>query len=870
MPHRLITPLLVALALLVGAAAAGASEPIAIPIGGTGVGAVQGTANPAHFTLDADLAQIVQLQLDTPTTGALIAKVYRPGAVDAGLPPRKTLTLYQGTNRYPLTVDWPGRWTIEVSGAVDAPVSITATELAAGLKGELEGATTVDDAPGLVAGATVIGSTLDPAKPSSVHGRFLFVQAEAGDRVQVRVGAIEGRPLRVEAFRPGVTDATADSDEPVGVVGVTDAGTLAFDADMAGQWIIRVVPTPGAKGTARPAPFTATLVSVEPRDPATTCVDDVTDIGLVEARGCVKVGRSVVTARGTIQLGGVVIVPLTDAPLRIDPKTLEVTSTGDYAVDILGTRVLSATKYFVFEGTHTFVTEPDSQIFGAPLTGNLTVTWSLERGGTVAVEGTARLPGLGVSGDLAFSVSFERGVSGLRIRVGVDDLHGVAFSGTLRYRRVETGATYANVWRGGLSVAIGVTSAPVDGELPAGIVGAAGEMEIRDGKLAYLRAAVNSKIPIGSTGLFVTQLGAGLRWNPYFAIDGTGTIALGPPVGDASALAITGEAGWADGGSCPGTTAEGQRWYGGGKAVIAKWFTILRLDACYQDGATPYAVVRGQSGFGFSNILTGTAQFDGYVYGDQAMMIDGTGDMHIWGVGVTGRVVLSDYGAAGCGAAYLNVFGMKRRVEVGVERRWSEGVNKAAFACPDFAPYVTVPVARSTRADGVSFTVPTGVDQVNILAQGAGAVPGVEIVAPDGTVVAQSTSTTETTLEGAVFAPRAATYEMQIALPIVQAGTYLIRAQAGSTITSIETSLPQPEVTVRARVVRENGTRVLRYTIRNLDGRRVRFTGNRRILGTVRSDTGTLPARGARRITATVIDERGFAQTPVVVVRSRR
>ena len=185
------------------------------------------------------------------------------------------------------------------------------------------------------------------------------------------------------------------------------------------------------------------------------------------------------------------------------------------------------------------------------------------------------------------------------------------------------------------------------------------------------------------------------------------------------------------------------------------WFTILRLDACYQDGATPYAVVRGQSGFGFANILTGTAQFDGYVYGDQAMMIDGTGDMHIWGVGVTGRVVLSDYGAAACGAAYLNVFGMKRRLEVGVERRWSEGVNKAAFACPDFAPYVTVPVAHSTRADGMSFTVPTGVDQVNIVARGAGGVPGVDIVAPDGTVVAQSASTTEPTLVGAVFAPRA-------------------------------------------------------------------------------------------------------------------
>ena len=44
-----------------------------------------------------------------------------------------------------------------------------------------------------------------------------------------------------------------------------------------------------------------------------------------------------------------------------------------------------------------------------------------------------------------------------------------------------------------------------------------------------------------------------------------------------------------------------------------------------------------------------------------------------WGVGVDGRVVLSNAGYAACGAAYINIFGMKRRLEVGAEGPWSGG-----------------------------------------------------------------------------------------------------------------------------------------------------------------------------------------------------
>ncbi len=860
--RRAFAPLLVGLLLLTGVGSASADESTALAVGGSAVGMVEGADRSATFTIDLDLAERVRLSIDAPADG-LTARLFRPGADE----PRSTLRLKPGTTTAEVVADWPGRWTITVTGDATTAVAVTAAQLAPGTPGEVAGATTIDDADGIIVGTTYVTTTLDAERPASTRGRFLLVQAEAGDRGLIRVVSTNGRPLRAEVLRPGTTDARVERDEPVATLTTSTAATLTFDADIDGQWIVRLAPAADDEGAVRPATATVQLVGVTPRDPATTCVDDITDIGLVKVRGCVRTGRTAVTATGAISMSGVDIIPLGSAPLRIDPRTLEVTSDGDFAVDILGMRVLSATDYFLLRGTRTFTVPKDTQLLGVPVTGRLTAEWSLERGGSVDVDGTARLPGLGVGGDLSFGVSADDGVRRLRIAVDVADLKGIGFEGALAYRRVLAGGEFANVWRGNLDVTIGAA--------PAELAGVGGALEIRDGQLAYLRAAVGTRIPIGSTGIFVTRLGAGLRWNPSFAIDGTGTIALGPPVNGLSALAITGEAGWASDEPCPGSPSSGSKWHGSGRAVIASWFTILDLSACYQRSDTPYVVVSGQSGFGIENILTGTARFDGYVIGDRAMLLDAKAQMTVWGLGVDGRVVLANAGYAACGTAFVNVFGAKRRVELGASGTWSGGEKRVAFACPDFTPFTMLPEGRSTRTDGVALRVPAGVDQVNLLVRGDAAVPAIDIVGPSGEVVARTTSTSDPTTEGAIFVPGTDGRTMQVVLPITTPGMFRLVPQAGSGISSVATSLPRPDPTVRARIVRTTRGLVVRYTTRDLDGRRVRLTDETRrtvrVLGSVTGASGEFRLRGTapRTISATILDERGIPQAPIVVARWR-
>ena len=889
-----------------GAARAGSTVAAATPIsiGGKAVGAIQGAGKPQFYALNLELAQKVQISADTPFAGGLTARLFRPGVDDESLSsiaPRNAVVLQKGVTAKTFTADWPGRWIIEVTGPTAASFTVGVTQLAAGTPGRIAGSTTTATANGMVVGTTYVSTTFDPSSPRSAGARYAWVQASAGDIVQLAVQGTNGKPFSVEAFEPGTTDAALE--EPVAVVRSTGLASLKFDATIDGDWVVRVVAEPDANGITKPATFTAKLVSVTPRDPATTCEDDVTDIGLVRVTGCVKAGRGQATATSPISFSGVSIIPLDGSTVRVDTQTLEVASTGMFAVDIADMRVLPSTNYFVLKGTQTFKVPKETAIFGLPVTGSLKTTWSLEYGGSLAVTGTARLASLGTQGDLAFTASGDLGLQDLGVRVSIDYLHGAAYSGTLRFSREIDRGEVVNVWRAGGSAAFGIakpkwlldqeaaaagaandpitdSSSSADNakgeDLPSALVGAAGSLEFRDGKFSYLQAAVNTNIPIGSTGMFITQLGASLRWNPYFSVYGHGTVALGPDVNGVSAVSVTGGVGWSQGGACPRSGVDGPNWFGNGEAKIAGWFSILALDACYQQSDTPYVVITGRSGFGFADVVTGTARFDGYIYGTQAMMVEGTGELSLWGIGTEGRVILSNAGVAACGAAYIDVFGAKRRVEVGAERRWANETGSFAFACPDFEPYRTVPIARrATRAEGIPVTVPKGTSQVNIVVRGAGGiVPGIDIISPDGSVVAQSSSTTAPSLTGAVFAPSTGAGEMQIALPIVQAGTYLIRAQAGGSIASVQSSLPRPDVTIRARVVRSGKARFLSYSLGNLDGRRVRFVDKTRAstrpLGTTAKTAGVLrlsSAGGAHRIQAIVLDEHGYAQPARLVAR---
>ena len=240
--------------------------------------------------------------------------------------------------------------------------------------------------------------------------------------------------------------------------------------------------------------------------------------------------------------------------------------------------------------------------------------------------------------------------------------------------------------------------------------------------------------------------------------------------------------------------------------------------------------------------------------------------------------MLSDYGAAACATADVSFLGMIRRVEFGAERRWTDETGTYGFACPDFAPYRTALARRSVRTVGDwPVGVPADTKQVQIVVHGtSGSVPGVDIVDPTGAIVAQSTSVSTPTMSGALFLPDAKTGRMLIALPVNKTGTYIVRAQAGSVIASVETSLPLHNVTIKARVTQTNRTSILTYRLGSLEGRTVQFwdtsKGVARRIGKTSKTSGVIRFRQegntkARHTITAIVTNHGYAMPRRIVTR---
>ena len=167
--------------------------------------------------------------------------------------------------------------------------------------------------------------------------------------------------------------------------------------------------------------------------------------------------------------------------------------------------------------------------------------------------------------------------------------------------------------------------------------------------------------------------------------------------------------------------------------------------------------------------------------------------------------------------------------------------------------------------------------QVQIVVHGtSGSVPGVDIVDPTGAIVAQSTSVSTPTMSGALFLPDAKTGRMLIALPVNKTGTYIVRAQAGSVIASVETSLPLHNVTIKARVTQTNRTSILTYRLGSLEGRTVQFwdtsKGVARRIGKTSKTSGVIRFRQegntkARHTITAIVTNHGYAMPRRIVTR---
>jgi len=902
-PQRVAAVACAAVLLVLGAGSASAADTIAtaqpLAVGATAsIQLVRDGAgmSPQFRTLELGLSERIRLDVNQPLAQAVTVEVFRPGTTEASMSTTKpaftvtavsTLSPKQGA----FYADAAGVWIVRASAAAPTTFTMIATQLQAPTANPITKVQrTVLNAGRLLPQKLYTVTTYDPRAEGLVSQRIARVAANQADRVKIALQITNRSGLRVDVYEPGTTDAAIDTAKPLATITppTNDAATvLTFTAPITGEYVVRGTSIgPNDKTAAKPTTFTVQLIDAAPPDLQRPCADEVTNIGRTRVKGCLEAGPGgTYIAREPVTMSGVILEPVGDSTMVINPRTLEVTSTGTFSPVIWNIR-LPAGRYFEFSGTRELnLLDPGKnqdgtdrdptksgdeqtgdqrglswedlrdgrsdidgpEVGGLPLTGRIALSWGLDNGGQATVTANANIPGWNATGALRFSVSNDNGLEAATVEFGSEDTNGLTFTARLAYATEIADGLAVDVWRAGFKADVGTTTPP------AQLIGGEGALEIRDGALSYVRVGVATAIPIGTTGIVVTRLGASLRFRPHFAITGFGTVAAGPEVGGVSAIEIAGEGGFSGGGSCPGSSAVGDRWFFDGSASIADWFTVGNFGLCYQGVERPFIHAYTDAGFSAAGIVEGRASLVGYLDGTRAMMMEGDARMAVYGVAVTGTVVLSDYGFAACGTGMIKVFGLARRLELGFARPW-EGPITGGFACPDFSPFRTVFQARSTRAeDGLAFSVPADAGQVNVIAVGAdGQVPAVELVDASGRVIASSTSTTGTTIRNAVFVPQPEAGEMLIVAPIDRAGTYRVRAQAGSTVTRIRTSLPLPEVGIDASVTARGAARVLTYALDDLAGRTVEFwdvgNGTARRIGIATRSTGTISFTGTRTL----------------------
>ena len=827
----------------------GAPVTIELPAGGT-----------RYLRLPLGLAERVAITTTGGAEAQVTTKVFRPAyAADDALAAVANTESSGDPARATMTADVSGSWVVRV----DTDSATTATllvETLAASPGPGSGAPLIDYAPGVVRGATVYGTTYSSR---GLTPRYWTADVKQGDRITVTLSSTNGQPVSLEAFRPGMTDDRVAAAKPARTWTTTTSESESLVASLTGSWVVRASSTASA-----PATFAIRIDTTPIPEPA--CRSEITDIGLVRVKGCIEKRGDRYAFDETVSFSTFQFVPLNGATVFVDPKTLEVTSPGKFDVIWESMQILSATDDFQFEGEHTFSVPDDTVFKGLPVTGSLRVAWSARNGGQAEVTGTVALAALGVTGTLEVLASNDRGLQRARIAVAAKGVAGVVdLDGEFGYREEETAdGRVIDVWKFEASAAVGVA--------PAALTGGRGGLTIRDGKLTSFVIGVNTAVPLGSTGIVLSYAGLNLSLSPHIEVEGRADLTLaGIP-----AAKIEGRLGYSAVGSCQGSMYEGDRWYAEGTAVFLGAVKFGRLGLCYQGVERPFVTLYGDTKLDIPNVLTGKVRLAGYIDGARAVTAEGEASLVIYGFRADGYVVVSDHGIAACASTTLSWFGAKRDVAFGGEYAWDGSGGKAGFRCPDFAPYRTAMVRTRQGAASWPVQIRSGMTEFTAHVQGAnGIVPAVDVVGPDGTVVARSTSTTAPTKVNGLFLPDPATGGMLIAIPVARTGTYTVVARDGSAIEKVEFAVPRPKVVVKGAVASSGDGSTLTYSTNGLDGRSVEFweLGGQiaRRLATTSAARGTIrfvPSPGlarARSVSAIVVDDDGTAQPAQAVTTFR-
>jgi hypothetical protein len=229
----------------------------------------------------------------------------------------------------------------------------------------------------------------------------------------------------------------------------------------------------------------------------------------------------------------------------------------------------------------------------------------------------------------------------------------------------------------------------------------------------------------------------------------------------------------------------------------------------------------------------------GWVQGRQFQLM-GDNEMVLFGHVMKGsRALVNNGGVAGCKSF--------SGLDWGFSVDWRRGfaVRAMGGTC-DFGDLV-VERPRSSQATGVrTFTVRRGSRGVGLRLHSDGGDPAVLLKGPGGVqlTVPASAGVIDTPQLSAVR--DSANHDLYVALPKPRAGRWTVEPVAGTPpLAALSRANALPEPSIRARVRRRGGGRVLTYRVRRIPGQQVRFVergpgGLARVLGTTRRRRGRI------------------------------
>lgn len=576
---------------------------------------------------------------------------------------------------------------------------------------------------------------------------------------------------------------------------------------------------------------------------------------------------------GEINLWGVRIIPEGNAKIVIDPKSLQLDTTGVVRVVVTAPAPIGDVLLFkgelhrdlskVLPGTNLFEFSPGDAakgILGFDIAGGINVR--LERDG-VHIPLSLKLPPAfgGFEAEAEFIADKETGLH-------VDSVHlelGPVPLGALLINKIELD------YKGGEDLWTGDGSITIAG---AGTL----DLNARFAMGAFKSAAFSFKpgtpVPIGPF-VYLLQFGGGFALEPV-TINANATLGVGAAVNGSSPIEVKG-------GLTMTFPALGPADFR--LAGSVSLFFIKVGDGYLRFQTDGYAEFGGQAGFTLGP-LSLDAKADGFVdaqTGDYGAAIEGAVNLCIdielkeICANAGAATAVNTKGFAAC-ATFLGTSG-------GLEYPWAE-FEPAAFLNPFLATasivdhlefpcstgtYHTPPPRPPTRrakaaqaAGGTAVTVEGGLPSKTILVKGDGGAPRVTVSGPGGTL-----STAKASDAGMVIAPKGVNASY-VVLEKPEAGVWTVTPEEGSpAITEVLVSEGYTPASVKATIGGKGRRRTIDYRIENLgSGQRVQFLEEgafgTNVIGAVAKANGTLryaaaDAKGGRRTVYAMVEHNGIA-----------